>query len=150
MVELQNEAARVLSDISVPLEPTELHELQAADHDVSVTVYDTTGRRIAGLGPATADALALKTLQGAATTDRSGRLAATAPITGRNDDDIVGALVVQESRRSATHRIAIAWGVMLAAALVALALAWVIARAVAGRISHPIHQLADMASKIGA
>ncbi len=149
MVELQSEAVRLLSDISVPLDRTEIAEVQPRDDDVTATIYDHDGRRIAGPGPASADAVVRQALRGTATADRSKSLVVATPITDRNDEMIVGALLLVESRDESTSRIWQAWGVMAGAALVAVGLAWLLARAMARRLSRPIQRLADMAAEIG-
>ena len=116
---------------------------------MTATVYDTTGRRLVGPGPTGPTMSCAQALAGAATTDRSGRLIVATPITGRSDDEIVGALLFVESRAEATGRIARAWAVMAGAALIALGLAWLLARTIARRLSRPVQQLAAMAADIG-
>jgi signal transduction histidine kinase len=149
MVELQGEAVRVLSDLSVPLDQEEVADIRPRDSDVSATVYDNAGRRLAGPGPATADDVVRRALRGDTTADRSGRFTVATPITGRADDTIAGALLLVESRQESVGRIRRTWVVMAGAALVALVLAWLLARAVARRLSRPIQHLADMAAEIG-
>jgi signal transduction histidine kinase len=149
VVELQGEAVRLLSETSVPLDRAELGELTPRDADVTATVYDAAGQRVVGPGPAVGDEVVRRALAGIATTDRSGRLIVATPITARTDDEIVGALVLVESRGESTGRIARVWVVMAGAALVALGLAWLLARAMARRLSRPVQHLAAMAADIG-
>lgn len=149
VVELQSEAVRLLSEISVPLEQPEILQLRPRDGDVAASVYDRDGRRLSGPGPATAEEVVQRALRGLATTDRSGRLIVATPITARSDDAVVGALLLVESRAESTQRIWRTWATMAGAALVAVGLAWLLARAVARRLSRPVSELADMATEIG-
>jgi signal transduction histidine kinase len=149
MVELQSEAVRLLSEISMPLDRPEVADLQPRDPDVSATLYDQNGKRIVGPGPATADDVVRRALAGTSYTDRSKSLVVATPITGRTDETILGALLLEESREEASTRIWQAWAVMAGAALVALTLAWLLARTIASRLSRPIQQLAEMAAQIG-
>jgi signal transduction histidine kinase len=149
IVELQGEAVRLLSETSLPLDRSDLGEIKPRDPDVTATVYDAAGRRLIGPGPDLADDVVRQALAGTATTDRSRRLIVATPITGRSEDEIVGALLLVESRAEATSRIARTWAVMAGAALVALGLAWLLARTIARRLSRPVQQLAAMAADMG-
>jgi signal transduction histidine kinase len=149
VVELQAAAARSLAEISVPLQASELQELTVPDDDQGVSVYDVNGRRLFGDGPVTPDDQTRRALRGIPTTTTTGQLVVAYPITSGTDDNIVGALRLHEDRADMTQRTAIAWAVMAAAALVALGIAWFIARILARRLGRPVDRLAGLAVEIG-
>jgi signal transduction histidine kinase len=149
VVELQAAAARSLAEISVPLHADELQELSVPDGDQGLSVYDIDGHRIAGDGPAEPDAETRNALRGNPTTTTSGELVVASPITAGTDDNVVGALRLYEHRAEMTRRTLFVWGVMTAAALLALGFAWLIARILARRLSRPVDRLADLAAEIG-
>jgi signal transduction histidine kinase len=147
ILELQRETVRLIADVSVPLQKDELAELRTSDDDMTVTVYDTRGDRLIGPGPATADDAVRRALAGQATTNRSA-MTVTSPINS-GDDVTVGALRLDATHRESTGRIWLIWAVMGGAAVVALGLAWLLARALARRLADPIQHLAAMAAEIG-
>lgn len=149
VVELQAAAARALAEISVPLHASELVELRAPDRDQSLSVYDVSGRRLTGDGPADPDDETSRALAGTPTTSTNPHLVAAYPITFGTDENVVGALRLDESSQQMTRRILVAWLVMVVAGLAALAGAWLIAHAVARRLARPVVELARLASESG-
>ncbi len=150
VVELQASAARTLTEIDVPLDPTELAALSTEpDAPPPFSVYDTAGNLVFGDGPPVADAAVRRALAGnpASTTDTE--IVVATPITDDRSERIVGALRLTESLAGADHRSRVAWLEMAATALAALALAWLIAKRLARRLSQPVTDLADAATRLG-
>jgi signal transduction histidine kinase len=147
ILELQRETVRLIADLSVPLQSDALAELRASDDDMTVTVYDMNGSRLIGPGPAATDDAVRRALVGQASTDRSA-MTVTSPIYS-GDDVTVGALRLDATHGESTRRMWLIWSVMGGAAVVALGLAWLLARAVARRLADPIQHLAGMAAEIG-
>jgi signal transduction histidine kinase len=150
VVELQATAARTLTEIDVPLDPSELAAVSTGpDAPPPFSVYDATGTLLFGSGPPKADAAVRRALAGnpASTTDTE--IVVATPIIDDRSERIVGALCLTESLAGANHRSRIAWLEMAATALAALALAWLIAKRLARRLSQPVTDLADAATRLG-
>ncbi len=150
VVELQATAARTLTEIDVPLDPTDLASVSTEpDAPPPFSVYDTAGNLVFGDGPPEADAAVRRALAGnpASTTDTE--IVVATPITDDSSERIIGALRLTESLVGADHRSRVAWLEMAATALSALALAWLIAKRLARRLSQPVADLADAATRLG-
>ncbi len=150
VVELQATAARTLTEINVPLDPNELAAVRnEPDAPPPFSVYDATGTLLFGDGPPEADAAVRRALAGnpASTTDTE--IVVATPITDDTSERIVGALRLTESLAGANHRSRVAWLEMAATALAALVLGWLIAKRLARRLSQPVTDLADAATRLG-
>ncbi|MEO7399107.1 MAG: HAMP domain-containing sensor histidine kinase [Ilumatobacteraceae bacterium] len=150
VVELQATAARTLTEIDVRLDPTELAAVSTEpDAPPPFSVYDMAGNLLFGDGPPEADAAVRRALAGnpASTTDTE--IVVATPITDDTSERIVGALRLTESLAGADHRSRVAWLEMAATALAALLLAWLIAKRLARRLSQPVTDLADAATRLG-
>jgi signal transduction histidine kinase len=125
------------------------HVRIGSDDDANrFVVYDASGRRLGGRGPARADATTRQALDGDSADTRIGsRIIVAVPING--DREIVGALRASRSDDRVTARTRRAWLVMglfgLAAIAVAALLAWWQAR----RLTRPIDELVDRAQRLG-
>src|SRR3954452_19742356 len=150
VVELQASAARALTEVNVPLDPAQLAGIsREPDAPRPFTVYSIDGTRIFGEGPITADSGTRVALTGVQASATGGQIIVATPITDDTDEHVIGALRLTESLAETDHRSRVAWLVMAIFALAALALAWLIARRVAGRLSQPVTQLAAAAARIG-
>ncbi len=150
VVELQATAARTLAEIAVPLDPEKLAAVSSEpDAPPPFSVYDATGTLLFGDGPLGADAAVRRALAGnpASTTDTE--IVVATPITDDASERVVGALRLTESLAGVNHRSRIAWLEMAATGLAALALGWLIAKRLARRLSQPVTDLADAATRLG-
>ncbi|WP_331530277.1 HAMP domain-containing sensor histidine kinase [Pseudonocardia sp.] len=122
--------------------------LPVTERDTHIAVYDIAGTRIAGNGPARGDrhvGSALRGHQGSGNT--RGGIVVAVPIT--NDAGVQGAVWADTSRTETYHRIATIWLLMAGLAIGALVTVWLVARALAGRLSRPLERLAAAASVLG-
>jgi signal transduction histidine kinase len=150
VVELQATAARTLTEIDVPLNPKELITVSSEpDAPPPFSVYDATGTLLYGSGPPKADAAVLRALQGQPASTTDTEIVVATPITDDSSERIVGALRLTESLADANHRSRVAWLEMAATGLAALALGWLIAKRLARRLSQPVTDLADAATRLG-
>jgi signal transduction histidine kinase len=150
VVELQANAARALTEVNIPLDAGQLAGIsREPDAPEPFSVYGLDGTRIFGGGPAAADSATRKALTGVQASATGGEIIVATPISDDTDERVVGALRLTESLAETNHRSRVAWVVMATVALAALALAWLIARRVAGRLSQPVTELAAAAARIG-
>lgn len=114
------------------------------------TVYDTTGRRLDGSGPATADAATRQALLGRpASGHHDGVLVVATAITDRSTESVVGAVRVTQDDDVVAGQARRAWLAMSAVILAALLVAAAVARAEARRLAAPIARLAEQAARFG-
>ena len=150
LVELQEQAAQTLAGITTPLDPSQLSRLRpgrgAAPH---FGIYLTSGERWFGTGPVVGDEWVERASSGHPATSNEGVLIVATPITDQSDT-IVGVLRVEESRDGANQRALGVWLVMALASAAALAVAWLLARRVAYRLSRPVVDLAATATALGS
>lgn len=124
-------------------------ELPATDSSTQLGIYDRSGRRVAGAGPALGDPAVSQALRGRLSDRNTAeQLVVAVPVT-------VGERVVAVSRaasqRSVLRRtVAGTWGVMLVLALVAGGLACALAAAQARRVNRPLELLVELARELGA
>lgn len=122
--------------------------LPAHEPGLEVSVYDSAGVRTAGPGPHRAGSFVRQTVRGAAASGEvGGRIAAAAAVS--DGDRVVGAVLVTAGHGQVYARIARTWAGMLALAIAAIAIAWVIAHRLSGRIAGPVERLALVAERLG-
>jgi signal transduction histidine kinase len=117
--------------------------------DIALGYYDRSGRRIAGRGPARADAPVLKTLRTGTVSDRSDSDPLVVAVPVASGERVAGAMRAARSDAALNERVrearlllaALAIGVVLAAAGAALLLA--------RRLSSPLERLAGAARRLG-
>lgn len=149
VVDLQASAAETLTEISIPLDQTELAEIaDEPDEPPPFSVYDANGNLVFGDGPAAAEPAVADAIGGTTSSSTDGLIVVATPITDRNEI-VVGALRLSESLAGADSRVRRAWLIMAAAGAAAIAIAWLIASRLARRLSRPVTDLADAASQIG-
>ena len=142
VVELHAASSHTLNEIHLPLDPTQLAKL-AHEHDAPppFAVYTPDGHLFFGNGPPQSDAITIQAgLTGQTTSSTTDHIVVSAAITDTNER-IVGVLRISESLQEANTRTRQAWAAMAAAALGALGVAWLLARRLANRLTHPIAQL---------
>jgi signal transduction histidine kinase len=150
VVELQANAARALTEVKIPLDAAQLAGISGEpDATEAFSVYGLDGNRIFGEGPEAADSATRQALTGVQASSTGGEIIVATPIADDADEHVVGALRLTESLAETNHRSRVDWLVMATFALAALALAWLIARRVARRLSQPVTKLAARVARIG-
>lgn len=118
------------------------------EQGLELSVYDTAGQRVTGPGPARSDNVVRRALHGAvASGETDGRIASAVAIS--DGDSVVGAVLVTADHGQVYARIARTWAGMLALALGAVAVAWVVAHRLSRRIADPVQRLALTAERLG-
>jgi signal transduction histidine kinase len=113
------------------------------------SVYDPAGRRVAGVGPETADAPIRNALHGAVTDARvNGEIVVAVPING--DERVDGALRVSKSAHFVVDRTRRTWLVIGIIGAAALGVAAVLAQFLARRLARPVDSLVAAAERLGA
>jgi signal transduction histidine kinase len=118
--------------------------------DITLGYSDATGARTSGAGPASVDAIAGDALHDgrvASADDVAGEQVVAVPVT--NGQQVVGVVRAASDYSGVRLRIAVAWGLMLALAAVAIGLTWLLARRQARRLARPLESLAATAQQLG-
>lgn len=138
-VELQRSAAEVIAELTVPLRPDEIADAaREPDSPPDFSVYDDTGTRLYGTGPARIDEPDLE------------QLVVVSPITDRESETVVGSVRVARPEAEVAAQARRAWGLMALAGVAGLALAFFVARREAARLAAPISELASRAARLGS
>ncbi len=123
-------------------------ELPTTEGDIQVAVYDATGRRVAGDGPADGGAPVAAAMTGAVVqTEVEGRLVAALPVS--SGEHVIGVVIATSPASTVWIRTLSVWAAMLAVALVALAAAVLFARRQSARLNRPLERLATGAKALG-
>lgn len=151
VVELQAEAARALTEITMPLDPAELAAVaREPDAPPPFAVYSTGRALIHGAGPVRADAAVDRALAGETVSmTTADEIVVVTPITQPGSERVQGALRITEPLTEADRRVLIAVGSMVSIGAVAIAAAWLVARRLAVRLSSPVVDLARSAERMG-
>ncbi|MBO2453221.1 HAMP domain-containing histidine kinase [Actinomadura barringtoniae] len=147
--ELERVAAEATIAVSADLlRGRDTSELPESEPEMAVGIYNPAGKLISGKGPATADGPVQEALQARVITgDSHGDLVAAVPVT---DEEKVTAVVrAAVPRGNVYSKIASTWGLMLAIALAALGITWILARRLAGRLATPVEDLAGATRRLG-
>jgi len=149
VLRLEREASEARGAINVAAmgtrDPIELHD----DGSTRFAAYDGNGRRIAGSGPARADAVVQRAL-GGDTHDLTsgGRVVVALPITG--NERVVGALRASRPASVVTDRTRRTWFMIGSIGFIALLVAALLARWQARRLTRPVDALVASAEQLGA
>jgi signal transduction histidine kinase len=151
VADLHRRAAESITEIVLPLDARELAAVVSeSDAPGPFTVYDASGRRVFGHGPATADAAVRAALAGDATTGRGdGEVVVAAPLTQRTSEAVVGAVRVTQDDAVVDAKVRRAWLAMVLAVGLALLGAVALARSQGRRLAEPIAELARHAEDLG-
>ncbi|MCU1456103.1 MAG: two-component sensor histidine kinase [Actinomycetia bacterium] len=119
------------------------------DGTTAFAAYNPSGRRIAGSGPARADAAVARALRGDVADTRSGgRIVIAVPVT--SNERVVAAVRASRPVSVVTDRTHRAWLVIALIAAGALGVAALLARRQAQRLTRPVDALVDSAERLGA
>ena len=147
------ERSRSVLTPAVLAQPSTIPSVLPVPHEPTVVigVYDGTGLRIAGQGPARADPITGRvSATGVEESARLGsELVTVVPLT--EDADAPAAYVVRAAEPYALvqHIVWLTWALMAALALAVLGLAAALARRQARRLAQPLQQLAESAAALG-
>jgi signal transduction histidine kinase len=114
-----------------------------------LSAYDRTGRRVAGSGPATADAAVLRTLRSGRPSDATpdGRLVAAVPLVV--SERIAGAVRASRSQAAVNRGTRRAWLALAGLAAAVVGLAALAAALIGRRLAAPLERLAIAARRLG-
>lgn len=113
-----------------------------------IAVYDQSGARIAGDGPARADAAVGQALAGRVSSSHlHGRLAVAVPVS--DGDSVTGAVMASATNSQSYGRIATAWLAMLGLGAAAIGATWLLARHQARKLARPLDALSATARQLG-
>lgn len=122
-------------------------ELPDFGPELDVALYDVSGQRLQGIGPATADGPVQAALQGAGARQRRGMLVVAIPIS--ESERVVAAVRVSTPPDAVTHRTYRTWAGMTGLAALVLSGAGVLATHRSRRLARPLDQLRDDAVLLG-
>jgi signal transduction histidine kinase len=138
-VELRRSAAEAIAELTVPLRADEIADAATEpDAPADFSVYDGSGVRLYGTGPARLD------------TVEPDQIVVVSPITDRRSESVVGSVRVYTLRSEVHGQVRRTWALMAMAAAGGLILAMIVARSEAARLAAPISDLAARAERLGA
>jgi signal transduction histidine kinase len=147
VVEIQALTAQALTEIKTPIDVAQLARLgNEPDAPQGFGVYDGSGARIFGNGPARGDKVVAKALAGVTTTTTDGMIAVATPITDQRET-VVGVLRLAESLNDANAQTQRVWLIMVATGLLAIGISWLIAAQLSRRLTDPLVELVDAATE---
>ena len=137
-----------MNEIETPIDPAQLAAVAAeTDSPPPFSVYGPSGVLRYGSGPVNPDRPTTRALAGQVATGTRGDIVVAVPII-TDEETVLGALRIARPRHEVEERTLVAWAVMVVAGLVALGVAWLLARRVARRLAEPIEQLAARADDL--
>lgn len=145
--DLEREALNAALVVDPAFSGRDLPEIPSAAPGTELGLYNISGGLVAGSGPAAADAATARVLGLPAGQDSQQWLAAVVPVAA--GEKMTGALRAASPAARVWQRAGIGWAALLAAGLLALAVAWLLARKLARQISRPMEQLAEASVRLG-
>lgn len=138
------DATQSVAEEAPGIDPVELPTVAGTQ----IALYGPAGRRLAGRGPALADAVVRRALAGRASDAApDGRLVVAVPVARR--EAVVAVVRAERPESVVAHRVRRAWLLMCAIALGVLAVVAVIAAVLARRLVAPVDALASSARRLG-
>lgn len=135
----------VPGDFATSNDPVELPQNNAG---VALALYDLTGHRVAGTGPADADATTRRALTNRVTdTETNGARVVAVPVSA--NEGVIGVIRAEQSTAASNTRSARIIALLAALAFGVLAIGAAIGYVVAGRLARPIRRLRDAAVQLG-
>jgi signal transduction histidine kinase len=118
------------------------------ERDTDLGLYDTSGQRISGNGPRTADEPTRRALAGHHVTDEhTDEILVALPISAGGS--VLGVIRATTPFSEVYQRVVEAWLAMAGLGVIAVLLVWLVARALAARLIRPLQQLAAAAETLG-
>lgn len=146
---VQREALRAAVLVDPTFSTSDLTELPDPGSGIVLSLYDSTGTLVLGTGPKTADPVVAAALRGSPSDgDVDGSLTSAIPISAV--ERVTGVVRASVPMSTVWQRVAGAWVVMLAAAIVALGVGIASARALARRITEPMKTLTTTSQALGS
>jgi signal transduction histidine kinase len=123
-------------------------ELPIAPSGTRLGLYSAVGELRTGVGPAVADLTVIKAILGELMVDYDNDLIVVAiPIMDRNT--LTGVVRAERSHMEALRRTGLMWVALLALAVTAVGLTWLLARRMAGRLARPLEDLSAASKVLG-
>lgn len=146
--ELERAALRAVAAAEPAFVRGDRVELPGTETDVSVALYDASGHRVAGGGPALADRAVARGLTGQVVqSNDSGSLIEVVPVS--SGEKVIGVVRAATPTSNVWRRTFLTWGVMVLLAAAAVAVAVFVARRQAKALSQPLEVLAAAARTLG-
>ncbi|MET3922258.1 HAMP domain-containing sensor histidine kinase [Arthrobacter sp. UYEF20] len=145
--DLEREALNAALVVDPAFSGRDMPEIPSAAPETELGLYNTAGQLVAGAGPARADAATAPALGLPAGHDSQEWLVAVVPVAA--GEKTTGALRAASPAARVWQRVGIGWAALLAAGLLAVAVAWLLARKLARQISRPMEQLAEASVRLG-
>ncbi len=147
LLRLERQTDRAARSIPAHSAATDAIELPRSN-GVDYALYDTSGARVAGDGPTTADALTQQALANVTVDGEIGEtLVVAVPVVG--DGGVTGALRAQQQTAAQDHRAQQIFLLLAALAAAATAIATLMALLLSARITRPIRALRDATVQLG-
>lgn len=147
LLRLQRDTAAATRQVDISNGFDDPIELPASDDELSV--YDATGNRVAGAGPARGDAVTTKAIESGRIADASGGGRFTVAVPLLVHERVAGALRAVRSDDSVADSTERAWLALGGLALGIVALAAGAALVLGRRLAHPLEELAVSARRLG-
>jgi signal transduction histidine kinase len=149
----QNAVQREALNAAVLVDPafsvTDLTELPHPGSGIVLSLYDSTGRRVLGTGPAMADSVVRTALGGHSTEGQvDGWLTSVVPLSA--SEKVTGAVRAAVPVSTVWQRVVGVWVAMLVAAVASIAVGIISARALSRRITDPMRTLALASQTLGS
>ncbi|MEY2422720.1 MAG: hypothetical protein QOI95_2787 [Acidimicrobiaceae bacterium] len=146
---LERDASKAIAEIPVPSNPGDAPELPPLHDQTKLAIYDGSGNRIAGEGPASADDPVRRAQSGSdpVTVDAADSIIVAIPLS--NDEQVIAIVRAALPARVVDDRVHRAWLAMAGLGIVVMGVAAVVAVQQARRLSRPVQQLAAAADRLG-
>jgi signal transduction histidine kinase len=147
LLRLQRDTVAATRQVDLSAQPADPVELPPSHDELSV--YDLSGHRIAGRGPARGDRIVVNALRTGrlADTQAPGQLLVAVPVLSR--ERVAGAIRAVRSDAVAESDARQAWLLLAALAAAVLLVAVIAARVLGGRLAVPLERVAVAASRLG-
>ncbi|GAA4617304.1 HAMP domain-containing sensor histidine kinase [Actinoallomurus liliacearum] len=146
------ELSRLVTGATVAVAPAQLAggdpiELPRTEPDMTLGVYDASGRKITGRGPVHADGAVRAALRGSAANESRGPdIVVAVPVA--DNERVTGAIRAATGKQVVYRRIARTWLIMLGVALLAVGLTAILAQRQARRLARPLEEMSADAQRL--
>ncbi|MBB3085478.1 sensor histidine kinase [Geodermatophilus sabuli] len=151
LLRVANDVAITVADdveAGAAVDPDDLTDVGDDGEDITAAVFDEDGDRLAGTAPVRDEDVLAGALDGDIKAGADDDLLfAAAPVT--HGEDIIGAVLVSESRADVYGELAVTWTGMAGLATVAVTVAWLVGRRQARRLAQPLEDLEESARRLG-